>query len=109
MSRPIAVVVSSYTDLDDQRSRASGNFSTIWFGTCKAMAVEVTVNGEINNEIKFNMAIDIENGEDIVKYYEVKNGVRLDYYGSNTFYICNVDRPPLSERENFKVTLKPVV
>ncbi|MBD8497332.1 MULTISPECIES: hypothetical protein [Paenibacillus] len=108
MSRPIAVVVSNFSDLENQRSRASGNFSTVWFGSCKAMDVEVTVDGKINNDITFSMSIDIENGNDIAKYNEVKNGSRLEYYGSNTFYICNV-HTSLSERKNFKVTLSPVV
>ncbi|MGG4147509.1 hypothetical protein ABEW34_30820 [Paenibacillus algorifonticola] len=105
MSRPIAVVVSSNSVISDQRSRTSGNFSTKWFGSCKYMEVEVSVNGKINNDIKFSMAIDINNGNDIMKYNDVKNGSRLDYYDSNTFYICEV---PSSQRENFMVKFFPV-
>ncbi|MFJ6268068.1 hypothetical protein [Lysinibacillus xylanilyticus] len=105
MSRPIAVVVSNYKDLDDQRSRSSGNFSTVWFGTCSYMDVEVTVDGVIDNDITFGMAIDISNGEDDLKYNEVRNGSRLTYNGSNTFYICNVHNPKL---KNFMVRLFPV-
>ncbi|EPY06536.1 hypothetical protein PAALTS15_15351 [Paenibacillus alvei TS-15] len=106
MIRPIAVVVSNFTNLDEQRSRASGNFSTKWFGECKAMTVEVTVDGEINNDIKFNMTIDISNGNDDTKYFEVKNGAKLEYYSSNTFYISSV-QTPLTTRKEFKVTLYP--
>ncbi|NEW06757.1 hypothetical protein GK047_12105 [Paenibacillus sp. SYP-B3998] len=108
MSRPIAVVVSSLSRLDEQWSRTSGNFSTKWFGSCKAMDVEVTVDGKIDNNITFSMAIDIENGNDVVKYNEVKNGSRLEYADSNTFYICNLN-PHLSQSKNFKITLRPVV
>jgi len=105
MSRPIAIVVSSYKRLDDQWSRASGNFSTIWFGKCSSMDVEVTVDGVIDNDVTFSMAIDIANGNDVIKYNEVRNGSRLEYHGSNTFYICNV---PLNQRKNFMVKLFPV-
>ncbi len=105
MNRPIAVVVSNYKQLDDQRSRASGNFSTKWFGSAKAMDVEVTVDGKIDNDVTFSMAIDMNNGNDVTKYSEVRNGSRLEYYDSNTFYICNV---PLAQQKNFKVTLFPV-
>ncbi|MFC4306642.1 hypothetical protein [Cohnella boryungensis] len=107
MSRPIAVVVSSFTDLADQRSRASGNFSTIWFGSCHSMDIEVTVDGVLNNDITFGMAIDINNGNDELKFSSVRNGSRLSYVSSNTFYICNV-APLITQHKNFTVTIKPV-
>ncbi|MED3804711.1 hypothetical protein P4562_22730 [Lysinibacillus xylanilyticus] len=107
MSRPIAVVVSNYKNLDGQFNRSSGNFSTKWFGNSSAMDVEVTVDGEINKDITFGMAIDISNGEDDFKYSEVRNGSRLQYYGSNTFYICNIHNN--LKAKNFMVRLFPVV
>lgn len=104
MIRPIAVVVSKSEPLDEQRSRTSGNFSTKWFGSCSSMDVEVTVDGAIDNEVTFSMAID-KGGSDDTIFYNVKNGSRLDYYDSNDFYICNV---PLSQRNDFTVKLLPV-
>jgi hypothetical protein len=107
MSRPIATVISSYNRLDEQFSRSSGNFSTKWFGSCSTMDVKVTVDGVINNDITFSMAIDIENGNDDVKYNDVKNGSRLQCCESNTFYISNVSSPLLLQ-QNFMVRLFPV-
>ncbi|RJX37481.1 hypothetical protein D3P09_21075 [Paenibacillus pinisoli] len=105
MSRPIAVVVSSYTVLTDQRSRASGNFSTKWFSSCSSMDIEVTVDGVANNDITFSMAID-KGGNDELKFSEVRNGSRLAYVSSNTFYICKVNTPA-NQKKNFTVTIKP--
>ncbi len=106
MTRPIAIVISNHKSLDDQWSRSSGNFSTKWFGSCSAMDVEVTVDGRIDNDVSFSMAIDIQNGNDKTIFNEVRNGSRLEFYESNTFYICNV---PIQQRKNFMVKLFPVV
>ncbi|MBW6411662.1 hypothetical protein [Clostridium weizhouense] len=104
MIRPIAVVVSSNARLDEQRSRTSGNFSTKWFGSCSSMDVEVTVDGVIDNEVTFSMAID-NGGSDDTIFNEVRNGSRLKYYDSNDFYICNVST---SQRKEFTIKFLPV-
>ena len=58
MERPIGIIVSEPGPLEGQGSRSSGNFSTKWFGGAHRMLVEVTVDGQIDDSIIFNIAED---------------------------------------------------
>ncbi len=105
MERPIGIIVSEPGPLAGQGSRSSGNFSTKWFGGPHRMLVEVTVNGQVNNEIQFTIAED-KSGSDPARARGVRNNTELDYIESNSLYICETQCPV---NENFTVTIKPYV
>ncbi|SFF33638.1 hypothetical protein SAMN04487969_12731 [Paenibacillus algorifonticola] len=105
MERPIGIIVSEPHALAGQGSRSSGNFSTEWFGGAHVMLVEVTVDGQIDDTITFNIAED-KSGSDPVRARDVKNNYQVGYIGSNSLYICEV-RCPVNK--NFMITFKPYV
>ncbi|MFJ6268069.1 hypothetical protein [Lysinibacillus xylanilyticus] len=105
MERPIGIIVSEPGPLPGQGSRSSGNFSTDWFGGEHVMLVEVTVDGQVDGTITFNIAED-SSGSDPTKFKDVHNNSQLQYYKSNKLYLCETRCPP---NKNFTVTFKPYV
>ncbi|MBW6411661.1 DeoR family transcriptional regulator [Clostridium weizhouense] len=105
MDRPIGIIVSQSRPLEGQSSRASGNFSTKWYGGPHQMLVEVTVDGQIDNSIVFNIAED-KSGSDPTKARDVCNNKELDFIDSSSLYICEVRSP---HNKDFMVTIKPYV
>lgn len=103
--RPIGIIVSEPKPLPGQGSRASGNFSTVWFGGAHQMLVEVTVDGKIDDTIVFKIAED-KSGSDPVRADNVRNNTQLPYIESNSLYIIVKQCPP---NKNFKVTINPYV
>jgi hypothetical protein len=105
MERPIGIIVSEPSPLEGQSSRSSGNFSTEWYGGAHIMLVEVTVDGQVDDTIVFNIAED-SSGSDPTKARDVKNNMQLDYIESNSLYIYE---PRCCQNKMFTVTLKPYV
>ncbi len=105
MDRPISIIVSEPGPLPGQGSRSSGNFSTKWYGGKHRMLVEVTVDGEVDETIVFNIAED-KAGSDPTRARDVHHNKELEYIECNTLYICETR---CDHNKNFTVTIKPYV
>ncbi|MCY9549089.1 hypothetical protein [Lysinibacillus xylanilyticus] len=103
MDRTIAIIVSEPGPLPGQSNRSSGNFSTEWFGGAHRMLVEVTVDGQVDESVIFNIAED-RSGNDSTKASDVRHNTELSYIESNSLYICKTRCP---SNKNFTVTIKP--
>ncbi len=105
---PVAIIVSESRVKVGQDHRASGNFSTKWYGHTEKMKVVISQDNSDFRQIEFDIKED-KSGEDTVIARGLKNDVVIDYYPSNQLYIAFPDKNKDYAGGNvFTVTFQPV-